>query len=168
MRLAQVWESQEPENRLWYTSEDAEPGSERCWFDLEGVLVRDVGAEVDQTHLVELIEVAKDDSIIRDLWEQLFAHLPSSPLLFIPTQTLLLGVWSALSVITTEECVSAVDNVLAIDPITIVASVVFVNHLILQVHIPSPRSQRLRWYGCLICEQVVTPLRTESAGKSHE
>ncbi len=48
------------------------------------------------THLVELVEVAKDDGIVWEVGEQLLAHLPPSVLLVFPgTCSAPLGLWIA-------------------------------------------------------------------------
>lgn len=95
-----------------------------------------------ESYLVELVEIAKDDRIIRDLREQLCAHLPSPLLLFVPGDTLLLCIRRTLPVVTAEEGVPAVDDILAIHPFDVVTATVLISQLILHVDVSSPGPKR--------------------------
>ena len=48
-------------------------------------LVSFAGCQPDRSaYLVQLVEITKDDGVIPQLWEDLFAHCPSSFLLLFP------------------------------------------------------------------------------------
>ena len=79
------------------------------------------------TDLVELVEIAKDDGIVRNLREKLLPHLPSTPLFLGPAQVLLMCVGCALLVVAAEECIPTIDDVLAIHPVVMIAATVFVH-----------------------------------------
>lgn len=151
VRFSEIREAEKPEDGVGNAGEDAEPGAESGGFDL-----------------VELIEVGEDYGVIRKLWEKLFAHLPAAGLFFVPACVLVSGVGCALSVVTAEESIAAVDDVLTIDPVVVVAAAVVVNHLIFKVDVTAPRSKSLRRHCSFVCKEIITPFCAESAGKAHE
>lgn len=123
---------------------------------------------LNQTYLVKLVEVGKNDRFIRKIWEDLFAHRPSALLLFLPVRLSTLRIWSTLSVVATEESIPAEYNVLSVYPILICAATVVVFDSILEIDIATPLTECIRRYSGIISKQIVAPFGAESTGEAHE
>lgn len=70
--------------------------------------------------------------------------------------------------VTAEESVFGEDDVLPIDPVILIIIIVAVFSLIDEIHISSPRPERLRWDCNFVRKKVVAPLGSKSASKAHE
>jgi hypothetical protein len=67
IRFSQVWEAEQPKNGLRQLGEDAEPGPESGWLNLN---TRQSFAVFNPetcpaTHLVQLVEITENDRVIR-------------------------------------------------------------------------------------------------------
>jgi len=89
VRLSQVGEAEQPENGVWQSSEDAQPATERCRLDLR-LLANRTSIFDSSTYLVQLVEVAEDNRIVRQLGKKFSAHRPSPLLLLLPARRLTL------------------------------------------------------------------------------
>ena len=123
---------------------------------------------VQKTHLVQLVEISQDDHVIRQLWKDLLPHAPPPLRLPIPVQAVALRVRCALAMIATEESVPAVDDILAVYPIELSATAIFIAQLVFEIDIAPPWPESGRWDRSLIREQVVAPFGAESASKAHK
>ena len=90
-----------------------------------------------------MVEVGEDDRVICKLWEQFFSHVPSAGLLFVPARVVVLGIRRALPMVAAEECIAAVYDILAVDPIIVVAAAVIIDDMIFEVDIAAPRAKSL-------------------------
>jgi len=120
------------------------------------------------TYLVQLVEVRKNDCVFGKVWEYLFAHRPPAPLFLFPIWLSPLSIRSALPVVTAEESIATVDNVLAVDPLFIRSTAVVIQKSILHVDVATPGTKGLRGNGCLISEEIVAPFCSKSSRKPHE
>src|SRR4051794_28298299 len=85
---------------------------EKSWVQSAPVSLGSWGERAGGTYLVQLVEVAKQHMLLRQLREQLAPHLPSPFLLRRPAVLDFRRVRSALSVVVAEERVLRKDDVL--------------------------------------------------------
>lgn len=90
-------------------------------------------------HLVQLIEIPQNDSVVSQVRKQLLPHLPPPHLLLTPAQLLTLGIRRALPVIATEECISGEDDVFGVYPFVSVITIILIDHLVFQINVLPPR-----------------------------
>lgn len=104
-------------------------------------------------YLVQLIEISKDDDIVRQVWENLFPHFPSSHLFLFPVQLFAVCVGCALTMVAAKKRITAIDDILAIDPIVLVlfSSGFLFHQLVMQIDVSSPRAKRIRRDCRLVC-----------------
>lgn len=70
--------------------------------------------------------------------------------------------------IAAEERISAVNDVLTVNPLIVGTSAVLIYQCIFKVYVATPVPKRVRWYSSIISKEVIAPLGTQSTSEAHE
>jgi hypothetical protein len=108
-------------------------------------------------YFVQLVEVAQDDGIVGDLRKDLLSHGPSSLLFFFPVELWTLRVGGALSVVTAEERISAVDDVLSVDPVILCTSTIVIHDRVPHIDIAPPAAESVWRDRGIVGQEVIAP-----------
>jgi hypothetical protein len=78
-------------------------------------------------------------------------------LLFLPIGLASLRVWRTLAMVTTEERITAENDVLSVYPVFVGTSAVLVDKSVFHIDVAAPLAQGVGRYSGIVCKEIVTP-----------